>query len=98
LFLLLGLPALGLALVPFNGRPMYNFIGKLIHFFLAPKQLIFHKEAVNMLPSKKIKDAETKEVKTQDQNPQAPEEKIRQIEDLLNKAAEKEKELAGRLK
>lgn len=45
LFMLFGVPALGLAFANINGRPVYNTIGYFIKFITSSKQLVFHKEA-----------------------------------------------------
>jgi len=99
LFLVLGLPALGLALVPYNGRPMYTFIGKLINFILSTKQLVFHKEAQSLNSFSIIKNVQTApKEKSEAKTLQTPKEKIQQIEKLLSKTAAEEKEVAKRMK
>lgn len=97
LFVLLGLPALGLAMVPFNGRPMYSFIGKLIRFLTSPKQLIFHKEVRAIDFNSRLKNAEVAE-KPKQENRQDSQAKMLQVEELLQKTAVQEKEIAGKMK
>ena len=94
LFFVLGLPALGLALVPFNGRPMYNFIGKLAGFAFSPKQMMFHKEARSLKSAGSLKDAQVKSPEASpSQAPQTPEARLKELNELLSKTAEKEREL-----
>ncbi|HYV33969.1 MAG TPA: PrgI family protein [Candidatus Limnocylindria bacterium] len=99
LFFLLGLPALGLALVPFNGRPMYSFIGKLFRFLTSPKQLIFHKEVRGANFQNKIKDAEVEVTPTEERlEPKDAQAKMLQVEELLSRTASQEKDITERMR
>jgi hypothetical protein len=99
LFVSLGLPALGLALVPFNGRPMYTFIGKLIKFLTSTKVLIFHKEVHSLDFSGKVKNSEIASApKEEVVSPKDAQVRMRQLEELLNKTASQEKEITGKMK
>ena len=98
LFVLFGLPALGLALVPFNGRPMYSYIGKLIKFITSPKQLIFHKEVHSLKSTGKLKDAQLAQTSQETNKPvQDPQAELKKIQEMLNKTASAEKEVAGKI-
>ncbi len=96
-FLLLGLPALGLALVPFNGRPMYTSVGKLFKFFTSPKLLIFHKEAGSSSQNQNRKPVSAP---AQAQNPVSATDtktNLRQVQELLKKTAREERDVAGKM-
>lgn len=47
LFLIVGLPAVIVAFVRINGRPLYKTIGHLILFFTHPRELLFHKQGLD---------------------------------------------------
>lgn len=98
--ILFGLPALGLAFAPFNGRPIYNCFGPFFRFFTSPKLLVFHKEALVLHPSAKLKEADLAEPKagaaaapvlTADEN-------LHKVEELLLKTAKEEQDLASRIR
>ena len=98
LFVALGLPALGLALVPFNGRPMYSFIGKLVKFLTSPKVLVFHKEVRGLDFHSKLKDTEIAPAKEEAVTAKDAQTRMLQVEELLNKTEAREKELTGKIK
>lgn len=99
LFVLFGIPALGLAFAPFNGRPIYNSIPKLIAFVGAPKVLIFHKEAHILKSMGKMSDAQlSSPVKAETKAPQDPQANLREVQELLRKTATEESDIAGKLK
>ncbi len=60
MILLVGLPAIGLAFAPFNGRPMYRMLPYIFRFMTSPKMLIFHKEANDLGAATTVRDAELK--------------------------------------
>jgi PrgI family protein len=98
LFVLFGLPALGLAFAQINGRPIYNSIGNFVKFFMAPKILIFHKEA-GAATSAKMSDAQlASPIKPEEKAPQDPEAHLKEVQELLRKTASEETDIAGRLK
>jgi len=94
LFVLFGVPALGLAFAKINGRPLYNTIGFFIKFASSPKVLVFHKEAAGLSSNTKLKDADLKsktpEVEAAPTNPQ---DNLRQVQELLRNTASQEQEL-----
>ncbi len=97
--LLFGLPALALAFVPFNGRPIYNTIGLLFKFFVSPKILIFHKE-VQSSSSIKFKDAQVSSsavVKEEVKTPQDTKANLKEVQKLLRDTANKERDVISRL-
>jgi hypothetical protein len=97
LFVLFGIPALGLAFAQINGRPIYNSLGNFIKFLTAPKLLIFHKEA-HAASSAKMSDAQmASPVKVTAQVPQDPQARLREVQDLLRKTNTEESDIAGRL-
>jgi hypothetical protein len=97
LFVLFGLPALGLAFAQINGRPIYNSIGNFAKFIMSPKILIFHKEA-NVSGSAKISDAQlASPVKAEDKAPQDPQAHLKEVQKLLRKTASEESDIAGKM-
>lgn len=101
LFMLFGVPALALAFVPYNGRPIYNTLGNFVKFLSSPKVLIFHKEARNMKSGKDLKDAEVASAKTSAEKvvPIADTQaNLKQVQELLKKTASDERDIAGRMK
>ncbi len=46
-FLFIGLPALAVAFVKINGRPLYRTASHLIGFFINPRQMLFHKQGLD---------------------------------------------------
>jgi hypothetical protein len=98
LFVLFGLPALGLAFAQINGRPIYNSIGNFVKFIMSPKVLIFHKEA-NVASSAKMSDAQLKSpVKAEVQTPQDPQAHLKEVQELLRKTATEESDIAEKMK
>ncbi len=93
LFLLLGLPALGLALVPFNGRPMYSFIGKLVSFFLSTKAMVFHKEASSLKSADNLKDVQLSAPRQETKTAADTQTRLQQVQEILNKTASQESEI-----
>jgi len=43
-FLLVGVPALAIAFMKVNGRPLYRTAGHLVGFFTHPREMLFHKD------------------------------------------------------
>ena len=99
--LLYGLPALGLAFMPFNGRPIYNSIPKLFGFLTSPKLLIFHKEAQSLKSKTNLKDAE---MTTTEQNPkpattqESADERLKKVTELLRATSTQEKDVTTKLR
>lgn len=100
LALLFGVPALGLAFMPFNGRPIYNSIPKLLGFITSPKILIFHKEAMNLKSKDKLKDAEMANTQAMPvpQPTESADERLKKVEALLKSTSVQEKDIAGKLR
>jgi hypothetical protein len=91
---LIGLPALGIAFVKFNGRPMYSSIGVLVKFILDPKVLIFHKEASSFGSSVKLKNVEITLQKEEVVKPKEDTKaRLKEINKLLQEQAQQEREL-----
>lgn len=100
LFVIFGIPGLGLAFAPFNGRPIYNSIPKLAKFLLAPKVLVFHKEVHTLSQHQKMSDAQTKSAdpKPEVKTPQDTQANIKQVQELLRKTSSEESDIAGKMK
>lgn len=99
MILLFGLPALALAFVPFNGRPIYNTLGNLMKFLNSPKELIFHKESQNS-SLKIVKDAEVEStivVKQEVISPTQTKDNLKEVQKLLRETASREKDIIGRM-
>lgn len=96
--LFVGLPALAVAFVPFNGRPIYNVIGQLIRFTLSPKFLVFHKEVYGLGKDIKLKDAQVEKMEPKKEAPDSnPQSRLAEVQKMLEKHAREEKELAGKI-
>jgi predicted transcriptional regulator len=96
LFVLFGIPALGLAFAKINGRPLYNTIGNFVKFLSSPKILIFHKEAYSL---KTVKDAQlATPVKVEAVPREDTQAHLKQVQEMLTKTAGEEKDLADRMK
>jgi hypothetical protein len=98
LFVLFGLPAIGLAFVQINGRPVYNSIGNFVKFLTSPKVLIFHKEA-NITSTAKMSDAQlSSPAKAEAKAPEDSQAHLKEVQELLRKTASEESDIAGRLR
>jgi hypothetical protein len=97
LFVLFGVPALGLAFATINGRPLYNTIGFFIKFMSSPKILVFHKEATGLSSNVKLKDVDLKS-KTAEVTaaPSNPQDNLRQVQELLRNTQNQEQELLNK--
>jgi hypothetical protein len=98
--ILFGLPALGIAFAKINGRPLYNAFGFLVQHITSPKVYVFHKEIVTTGGSVNLKNAQmsSKSGEGKPAEPTvSPQERLRQVSELLQKQAEEEKELIGRI-
>jgi len=93
-FLIVGVPAIGIAFAKLNGRPMYMSFGYFFKFFMSPKILIFHKEAESIsnaaareanTPPPIIKTAVVQEGSTQS--------RLKEVNILLQKKAQEERDL-----
>lgn len=97
-FLLVGVPALGVAFAKLNGRPLYRSFIPLMQYAISPKFMIFHKEVLDAASSDKMSKAmaiptEVREVAM------APDEANSQIKKLnyeLQKEIAVEEQLAHR--
>jgi hypothetical protein len=93
-FVLFGIPGLGLAFAPFNGRPIYKSIPLLIKSFTAAKVLVFHKEVNIVSNSSNSKQTETvkKEEKSAGQV-LTPQDNLKKVQELLRNTAGEEQSL-----
>ena len=99
LCLIFGLPALAIAFVPFNGRPIYNTVGLLFKFVTSPKVLIFHKE-VQSLSAAKFKDAQVASpavVQEAVKTPQDTKANLKEVQKLLRETENRERDVIGRM-
>jgi len=99
LFFIFGLPAVGMAFIKINARPIYKQIPSLIKFFTAPRRLIFHKEASSFSRGVKIKNVElNKEEAAPALSQGDTKTRIREVQDILEKQREEERELVGKIR
>jgi len=98
LFLLFGLPAIGLAFAKINGRPAYRQLPFLMRFITEPKRLIFHKEAQGWGSEVKMKDVELEKM---DLPPKVSkgdtQTRILEVQKLLKKQQEEEEQLVRKI-
>lgn len=98
LFLIFGLPAIGLAFIKINGRPTYKQLPFLIKFFTAPKRLVFHKEAASFSLRTKLKDVDlSKTEKTPEPSGGDTRTRLKEVQVILKKQQEEEKNLIGKI-
>lgn len=99
LAVLFGFPALALAFLPFNGRPIYNTLGNLAKFMSSPKLLIFHKEAQSS-SGVKFKDAEVASKTPEVQEVKSPSDtnaNLKEVQKLLRETANKQSDVIRRM-
>jgi hypothetical protein len=97
LFILFGVPALALAFVKINGRPLYNTIGYFFKFINSPKLLIFHKETNYKSNSSSVKDAQISETKLTEDTVVPKKATFKEVQELLSKTAAKEREMIDKM-
>ncbi|MBI3232421.1 MAG: PrgI family protein [Candidatus Doudnabacteria bacterium] len=99
LFLIFGLPALGLAFAKINGRPVYKQLPFLMQFFSAPKRLVFHKQALDFSPQTKMKDVEFfKNEKAEQKTLGSTQDRLKEVQAILKKQQEEEAQLVGKIR
>lgn len=99
LFVVFGIPALGLAFAKINGRPIYNSLGYFIKFFMSPRYLVFHKEAKFSGSQSQMKDAETKsKTPAAEVSPPNTQDNLRKVQELLRNTASREAEVVGSIR
>jgi hypothetical protein len=98
--MIIGLPALGVAFGKINGRPVYDSFGFVLRFLTSPKILIFHKQVLSIGSNAKLKKAELASQAQQSETEVAakPKDRLKEIEKVLKKQAEEEKELASKFR
>jgi len=95
---IVGIPALGIAFAPFNGRPMYKMFPTVYKFYTAPKLLVFHKEARNFSGFEQVKDAEMEAPVQKIVVKETAKQRINKVNELLKKKQMEEEELIRELK
>jgi hypothetical protein len=99
LFVIVGIPAIGLAFAQINGRPIYNSIGNFVKFLLSPKVLVFHKEAHTLSAHQTMTDAQTKSVTVAEvKAPQDTQANLKQVQELLRKTSSQENDIADKMR
>lgn len=88
--LLIGLPAVFIALFPFNGRRVYNMVPVFFRFFFAPKLYMFEKQSADQIKS--LQPAEKAET-VQQVSREAATSRLKELNYLLEHKAAEEEEL-----
>ncbi len=97
LFMLFGVPALGLAFIPLNGRPVYLQLNHLITFLFAPKQLVFHKQVLDFSSTVKLTDLKLPKETVPALSPQDTQSRIKEVQTILKRQQEEEEQLAKKV-
>ena len=86
---------MSLAFAKINGRPIYNSIGYFVKFFLSPKVMVFHKEAVSLRSDAQLKDANMKSdtVAVKQPDKEDTQDNLRKIQQLLRQTQNQEEEM-----
>ena len=90
-FILVGLPALLVAFMKVNGRPLYRTAGHLLYFFIHPREMLFHKQGIDDADLKTFESLQViqPEVRAVTENKPA----LQDLEVLLQKQREQEEKL-----
>jgi hypothetical protein len=99
LFVLFGVPALGLSFGKINGRPVYNSFGFMIKYMSSPKILVFHKEVNYSANSSDQKQSVSTAAKTEETPVSLDETRVhlKQVQELLRKTASEESDIANKI-
>lgn len=92
--ILIGLPAVFIALFPFNGRPVYNLVPVFFKFLLGPKFFMFHKQSASQI--RDLKPVETKPDIAEPVSREKATSRLKELNYLLEQKAAEEQELLGR--
>lgn len=96
---LVGLPAIFLAFGSINGRPMYKSIGYFLEYTFSPKVLVFHKEPLSSSVITKARNEKVEIVKQKEvSKPSDPRARLKEVQMLLAKKGNEEKELLKNIK
>lgn len=100
LALIFGIPALAVAFVKYNGRPIYNMFGRIFSFITSDKQLIFHKEIYTLNSQTKLKNAEiaVTSKESDEEEKKDPQARLKEVREMLQKKDAEERELVGKIK
>ncbi|MCX6797248.1 MAG: PrgI family protein [Candidatus Doudnabacteria bacterium] len=102
LLVIIGLPALGLAFVKINGRPLYNSFSYIFKFLTSPKLLVFHKEISQRGGNVSLKTVETHSktvnVGEGDKEAKSPQQRLLEVQAILQKQSEEESKLVSSIK
>jgi hypothetical protein len=94
-----GLPALIVAFVPYNGRSMYNILPRLVKNELAQKVFVFRKESLATIGDVQGNIAVTEKSKATDVSLEAePSSRLKQLHYLLEQKQREEQEAVQALK
>ncbi len=98
-FLIVGVPAIGVAFAKVNGRPLYNTIGLFLSFLTSPKQLVFHKESTSFTGLTKLKNVEIEKTEALEEpmSRETTETRLKEVSQLLTKQAQAESELSKKI-
>lgn len=91
--ILIGVPALALAFGKVNGRPIYKMVSFMIRSFTQPKLLVFHKEVRDFDGTEQIKNVEIIEKKEAPMSRENTQDRLRQVNKILQEKSEEETRL-----
>lgn len=96
---LVGLPALGVAFIPFNGRPIYKMFNVLLKYLLSPKEMVFHKDSDRILTVVAVDmKAEATNTPTGVLTREDTQSRLKKVRTLLDKNAAEEADLVNRVR
>ena len=96
--IIFGVPAMAVAFVKYNGRPIYNTLGNVTKFISSDKILVFHKEVRTLNRATKLKNAEVPINIVETKQLSNPEDRLKEVRELLSKQQAEEKELITKIR
>lgn len=87
-FLLVGVPALVIAFIKVNGRPLYRTAGHLVSFFIHPREMLFHKDGNEEATLETLQT-----VSTNAMDPAVRQPTLAEVELMLEKQRDQEQQL-----
>lgn len=90
---IVGIPAVLVAFMPFNGRPMYASAISFLNFLTRPRLYIFRKQALQQAKIVQVSDLKTSEEDKPSQNSEDARNKLKKIQYQLEQRAKQEEEV-----
>ncbi len=97
LLLALGVPALCIAFVHLNGRPLYRSFGAVARFFTSARYMVFYKEVYGLAGSSSVRDVDFEGKKTEEpkEHKETTQARLSAINRILEQQAAAESEIVG---